>query len=75
MSDTSEESVCLFCGRSIGDERPLNGEVSYLPSDGDPQFTTFAAHPQCFMDGAHQSFRDEGFFDPQTFLPFPNVDL
>lgn len=66
--DPDDEATwyCMFCGQLIGPARPfLYGEVT---SDG-TDHTTFAAHPRCFMASAHESIREEGYFDPDTFLP------
>ena len=64
-----EDWYCLFCAQVIHGP-VLDGEVAHWADDqSDPEYTTFAAHPECFMDAAHQSIRDEGYFDPETFLP------
>jgi hypothetical protein len=67
---SDEALICLFCGQLI-EEAPLEGEVAYMPSEplAGPEYTTWSAHPRCFMDASHSSFRDQGFFDPNTFLP------
>jgi hypothetical protein len=68
MSDASH--VCLFCGEPI-EGTVLEGEVAYMPREhlASPEYTTWSAHPECFMNASHQSFRDQSFFDSQTFLP------
>ena len=65
-----QDWYCLFC-RHVIHGPMLNGEVAYWADDrgSDPEYTTFAAHPRCFMDATHQSIRDEGYFDAVTFLP------
>jgi hypothetical protein len=71
MSDGAHEVlICLFCGRPI-EGTMLEGEVAYAPRENlaAPEYTTWSAHPRCFMNASDQSFRDQGFFDTQTFLP------
>jgi len=65
-----EPLICLFCGQSI-EGTVLEGEVAYVPQEhlAAPEYTTWSAHPRCFMNASDQSFREQGFFDSQTFLP------
>jgi hypothetical protein len=71
MSDDSDgKLICLFCGQLI-EETPLEGEVAFTPSArlAAPEYTTWSAHPRCFMEASHLSFREQGFFDSVTFRP------
>jgi hypothetical protein len=71
MSDAAHEArICLFCGQPI-EGTVLEGEVAYMPRErlAAPEYTTWSAHPQCFMNASNESFREQGFFDSETFLP------
>jgi len=65
-----EPMICLFCAEAI-EGAVLEGEVAYMPGEhlAAPEYTTWSAHPRCFMSASAASFREQGFFDSETGLP------